>query len=124
LTFKYFAEMVSTAVEGIAALMIAFGALEAVVGIVLIYAKRGVSHSDLRLVWVHFGIWLMLALEFELAADIVRTGIAPTWTVIGQLAAIGAIRTFLNYFLESDIRDLLPKERAREEESGTTPAGQ
>jgi len=116
--FKYLAEIVSVAVEGIAVLMIAVGAIEAVVGIVLVYAKRSISHSDLRLVWVHFGVWLMLALEFELAAGIVRTGIAPTWSAIGQLAAIGAIRTFLNYFLESDIRDLLPKEQARVEEPG------
>lgn len=42
----------------------------------------------------------MLGLEFELAADVVRTAIAPSWTDIGQLAAIGAIRTFLNYLKE------------------------
>jgi uncharacterized membrane protein len=48
-------------------------------------------------------VWLLLGLEFELAADIVRSAIAPTWTDIGQLASIAAIRTFLNYFLESDI---------------------
>jgi uncharacterized membrane protein len=42
-------------------------------------------------------------LEFELAADIVRTVVTPTWVDIGQLAAIGAIRTFLNYFLEKDL---------------------
>ena len=38
-----------------------------------------------------------------LAADIVRSAIAPTWNDIGQLAAIAAIRTFLNYFLERDL---------------------
>jgi uncharacterized membrane protein len=46
---------------------------------------------------------LLLALEFMLAADIVRTAIAPTWQQIGQLAAIAAIRTFLSYFLEVDL---------------------
>jgi uncharacterized membrane protein len=54
-------------------------------------------------IWVRFGVWLLLGLEFELAADIVRTAIAPNWNDIGQLAAIAAIRTFLNYFLEKDI---------------------
>jgi uncharacterized membrane protein len=45
----------------------------------------------------------LLGLEFELAADIVRTVVTPTWSDIGQLAAIGLIRTFLNYFLEKDL---------------------
>jgi uncharacterized membrane protein len=51
-------------------------------------------------------VWLLLGLEFELAADIVRTAIAPSWTDIGQLGAIAAIRTFLNFFLEEDIERL------------------
>jgi len=32
-----------------------------------------------------------------------KTTIAPTWNDIGQLAAIIAIRTALNYFLVKDI---------------------
>lgn len=36
---------------------------------------------------------LALALEFELAADILRTAIAPTWNEIGQFAAIIVLRT-------------------------------
>jgi hypothetical protein len=49
------------------------------------------------------GMWLLLGLEFELAADIVRSVISPTWIDIGQLAAVAVIRTFLNYFLEMDL---------------------
>ena len=52
---------------------------------------------------MRFGAWLLLGLEFALAADIIRTAISPTWSDIGQLAAIGLIRTFLNYFLEQDL---------------------
>ena len=37
-------------------------------------------------------MWLLLALEFELAADIIRSAIAPTWQDIGQLGAIAVIR--------------------------------
>ncbi len=40
-----------------------------------------------------------------LATDIVRTVIAPTWNDIGQLAAIAVIRTFLNHFLEKDLKE-------------------
>jgi uncharacterized membrane protein len=42
-------------------------------------------------------------LEFELAADIVRSVISATWFEIGQLAATAVIRTFLNYFVEKDV---------------------
>ena len=65
-----------------------------------------------RDVWRQFGVWLLLGLEFALAADIVRTAITPTWTEIGQLAAIAAIRTFLNYFLELDIEKLQARDKA------------
>jgi len=51
-------------------------------------------------------MWLLLALEFTLAADIVRSAIAPSWEEIGQLAAIAVIRTFLSFFLERDIEKL------------------
>lgn len=46
---------------------------------------------------------LALALEFELAADILRTAVAPGWQEIGQLAAIAVIRTGLNYFLQHEL---------------------
>jgi uncharacterized membrane protein len=34
--------------------------------------------------WMRFGVRLLLGLEFELAADIVRTAIAPTWWETAQ----------------------------------------
>lgn len=46
---------------------------------------------------------LSLALEFQLAADIVGTAISPDWDQIGKLAAVAAIRTFLNYFLQREL---------------------
>jgi uncharacterized membrane protein len=44
-----------------------------------------------------------VALEFELAADILRTAITPSWNDIGQLAAIVVLRTVLNYSLQQEI---------------------
>jgi uncharacterized membrane protein len=101
--FKQIAEAIAIGVETAAAVLIAYGAIEAVAGSAIAVIK-GRSQSGLRKqVWRRFGVWLLLALEFELAADIVRSAIAPTWVDIGQLAAIAVIRTFLNYFLEEDI---------------------
>jgi uncharacterized membrane protein len=46
---------------------------------------------------------LALSLEFLLGADILRTAVEPSWDEIGRLAAIAAIRTALNYFLQREI---------------------
>ena len=51
------------------------------------------------------GRWLAVALEFELAADVLNTAVTPTWADIEKLAAIAALRTALNYFLEKEIRE-------------------
>lgn len=41
--------------------------------------------------------------EFHLVADRARTAVSPTWQDIGQFAALGAIRTFLSFFLQRDL---------------------
>ncbi len=56
-----------------------------------------------KAIWRGFGMWLLLGLEFELAADIVDSVVSPTWQDVGMLGAIAVIRTFLNYFLEKDL---------------------
>jgi uncharacterized membrane protein len=66
-----------------------------------------------REAWRRFATWLVLALEFELGADIIRSAVAPSWSDIGQLAAIAAIRTFLNYTLTLDIEHAKPPETAQ-----------
>jgi uncharacterized membrane protein len=101
--FKTFARYVALFVEGAAALLIVIGAVEALIRVLPPTFTRQASLSVRKEVWVRFAMWLLLGLEFELAADIIRTAISPTWTDIGQLGAIAAIRTVLNYFLEKDI---------------------
>jgi uncharacterized membrane protein len=100
--FKYYAGLVGLFLEAIAAVVITVGAIQAVIGL---FKPRDSTKPFRRrkMVWLGFGVWLLLGLEFELAADIVRTAIAPSWTDIGQLGAIAVIRTFLNYFLERDL---------------------
>jgi uncharacterized membrane protein len=64
-----------------------------------------------------FSRYLVLALEFQLAADIVKTAADPTWTDLGILAVVAAIRTFLNFFLQKEM-----KEEEREVEQASEPA--
>ena len=93
---------IALAVEAAAALLIACGMIEALVGLAATI-RRPDDLLARRRIWTRFGVWLLLGLEFEFAADIIRTAISPSWTDIGQLAAIAGIRTFLNFFLESDL---------------------
>lgn len=101
--FIPFARTANLLIEAAAVLVVAFGAAEAFVGLVLLVARPASGHGVRKEVWRRFGMWLLLGLEFALAADIIDSILSPTWQDIGQLAAIAAIRTFLNYFLEADL---------------------
>jgi uncharacterized membrane protein len=90
------------AVEAIAVIVVGWGALMAVASLIR-FRWHGAPHGERKAIWRSFGMSLLFGLEFELAADIMRSVISPTWQEIGQLAAIAAIRTFLNYFLEKDL---------------------
>ncbi|MFA5113750.1 MAG: DUF1622 domain-containing protein [Candidatus Margulisiibacteriota bacterium] len=50
------------------------------------------------------GAYLVLGLEFFIAADIIRTITRPDWNEIGMLAAIIALRTVLSYFLGLELK--------------------
>jgi uncharacterized membrane protein len=50
-----------------------------------------------------FATYLLLALEFLIAADIIATVIHPTFEEIAILASIVVIRTVISYFLEKEI---------------------
>lgn len=78
-----------------------------------IRAGLGTDQSTRHEIFTGFAGWIILALEFALAADIARSAIAPTWSDIGHLAAIAAIRTALNYFLERDVEERTPHRRDR-----------
>jgi uncharacterized membrane protein len=99
----------SPVVEGVAALIVAFAVIEASVRLVITFprhsgdAQAQVAHDTKEDIHLRLGRWLALALELLLGADILRTAVAPTWSEIGQLAAIAAIRTALNFFLQREI---------------------
>lgn len=102
---------VALALESISILVIALGGAEAVYRVFWPLMHRQVKDGLRRAAWLSLARWLVLGLEFMLAADIVRTVIEPTWQELGQLGATALIRTFLNFFLE---RDLEAAEHARE----------
>ncbi|UGA36015.1 DUF1622 domain-containing protein [Chromobacterium haemolyticum] len=72
------------------------------------------SHDDYNQVRLSFARFLALALELQLAADILSTAVAPSWDQIGKLGAIAVLRTALNYFLGKEIRETEAARRPNE----------
>lgn len=108
--------ILTRAVEAIGAIIIASGVIRAVLSWIrqqLPGRDRGVDTESIRL---GLGRSLSLALEFLLAADILSTAVAPSWEAIGKLAAVAAIRTALNYFLERE----LVREEQRQQGAGSS----
>ncbi len=101
--FQEIAAIVALVIEAFVVLVLAYAAVEAIVGTLGAVVNRASGTGARREIWFRFALWIVLALEFALAADIIRSAIAPSWESIGQLAAIAAIRTGLNWFLVKDI---------------------
>ena len=94
----------SLVLEFTAVLCVAIGFFSAIIQLFQIkQIKPSPLFNRLRL---KFGGWLALALEFQLASDIIKTTIAPTQEHLIQLGAIAIIRTFLNYFLSKELNEL------------------
>lgn len=90
-------------VETTGAIIIGLGIMAAAYQFVrALVPPRLEDFNSVRLTLARF---LALALEFQLAADILSTAIAPSWDQIGKLGAIAVIRTLLNYFLMREMRE-------------------
>jgi len=93
------ARHVAMALELLAIVAIAIGAVEAVAGIVRVRMRS----RERQEVWLLFARWLVAGMTFQLGADVVSTSFDPGWEQVGHLAAIAAIRTFLSWCLDREI---------------------
>lgn len=98
-----FAGLLKLILEAIAVLCVFLG-LVTTIKLVITQVSRSRTER-FHLLRLKFGSWLVLALEFQLGADIVGTSIAPSFEMLGQLAIIALIRTFLSYFLNKEIEE-------------------
>ena len=90
-------------VEAAGAAVIFVGALLGVIQFLRVLPSRKPERfTGVRLV---LGRFLALGLEFQLASDVLRTAIAPSFDELGKLAAVAAIRTALNFFLAREIKE-------------------
>lgn len=93
-------------IEAMALVVIAVGTIIAFFSGVPAMLRRSATDTAVRQIWRRYAHWLVAGLTFQLAADIVKTTITPTWEDIGQVAAIAVIRTFLEYCLMRDLGEI------------------
>ena len=91
-------------IEAAGAAVVFTGALLAFIRFVVV-GLRTRDAAIFAAVRLQLGRFLALGLEFQLAGDILRTAISPTFEELGQLAAVATIRTVLNIFLRREIAE-------------------
>jgi uncharacterized membrane protein len=102
-TAENIAQYLASVVEVVAAAVILVALFSFLINYGRHFRSNEVEQKNTRM-RIEFGSALSLSLELLLAADVLATAFAPTWDDIGKLAAIAALRTALNYFLERELR--------------------
>ncbi|MDP8927212.1 MAG: DUF1622 domain-containing protein [Actinomycetota bacterium] len=109
--FSEIVELVGKAVDGAGVAVIVAGVLI----VTVIHASRLPRHrgrEEYRRYRQGIGRTILLGLELLVAADIIRTvAVDPTFTSVGVLAIIVAIRTFLSMSLEVELEGRWPWQR-------------
>lgn len=90
--------------EFLSVLCVLIGLIKTVQLVIRIKLRHNVPQPFIE-VRLSFGMWLSLALELQLGADVLATTTAPSFESLGKLAALALIRTFLNYFLHKELEE-------------------
>jgi uncharacterized membrane protein len=118
----YLTEPVAAVLDGIALLMIVIGTIDVLLrGLPVMF--RSPSGHLRRDIWLRYSRWLIAALTFQLAADIIETSVGANWNDLGRLAAIAVIRTFLDYFLGREVSERIELQHASGSSESTVDQG-
>jgi len=102
------AKVITLSIEIVGIFIVLYGVLRALFEFFLKEFKKDTQHKKQRLkldiLRFNLGYNLVLALEFFLASDIIKTVMSPTWDELGKLGALVVIRTVLSYFLSKEIK--------------------
>ena len=100
---------ISWAIGIIGILVILYGSIISLLKFLKIEIKRfkgKISLKDNDILRLTLGTYLLLGLEFLIAADIIRTILQPTLEEVAILGAIVTIRTVISYFLDREIEEV------------------
>ena len=115
--FQEIASGVALGLEALVVIIIAAAAVKAFWRTLPLLFNDDIMAVERYDIWLRFGTAILLALEFTLAADIIRSAVSPSWDAIGKLGAIATIRIALNFFLARDLENLGEARRKAAEES-------
>ena len=104
-------------IEACGALIIALEVVRTMIGYVANLFRHDSGYvSTLR---HRLGQSMVMGLEFQVAADILKTALAPSWNDILLLAALIGLRTVLNYLMERELRMIEADEQIADQASVT-----
>jgi uncharacterized membrane protein len=107
--FKNTVDAVSKVIDGAGVLVVVIGLLIATGAFVLAQKDPGRAQVAYRAYRQQVGKAILLGLEFLVAADIIRTvAVAPTFSGVGVLAVVVAVRTFLSFALDVELAGKWP----------------
>jgi uncharacterized membrane protein len=89
------------------AILIIYGGLRAIFRVFKVELWRSSNYNSIR---IDFTSKIVLALEFFIAADLIKTIIQPTLNEVIVLAVIVAIRTVVGYSLDKEAKDIITNE--------------
>ena len=112
-------EPVIVLIDAVAFVVIVLATLRVIWKALRVELGGGTNH-DRRAIWLEYARYLVAALTFQLAADIIETSISTSWEAIGRLGAIAVIRTFLEFFLGRDVAEW----RERQHETRASAGGE
>jgi uncharacterized membrane protein len=99
-------DLISLGVGIVGVLIVLWGVIMAIVNLVKLEASRlrkGFICEKREYLRHHLGQYLLLGLEFLIAADIIHTVFKPYMQSLIILGAIVAIRTVISYFLNKEL---------------------
>jgi uncharacterized membrane protein len=108
---KQLIEIIGLSIDVTGVIIIAGGTLYLIVKalIIEIFPKKEKTFLRFQDYRNHLGRIILIGLEFLVAGDLIKTvAVEPTFTSVGVLAAIVAIRTFLSFSLDIEMTGRLP----------------
>ena len=115
-------DVLKTAISYMAPIAEACGALAVFLGVIrailqYLYAFIRPHSVPVGPIRIRLGQSMVIGLEFQVAADILKTALSPDWNDVLFLAALIALRTILNYLLERELRVLNRQQNGGEQQA-------
>ncbi len=110
-------ELTLPLLKALSVLIIIWGVLCAAMRLVGMEIKllRGKPYKrDAALIREHLGYYLLLALEFLIAVDVIETLMDPDWKELGVLAALVVLRTLMSFSLHWELKEIEKDQRNEE----------